>query len=92
MLYFSYVKLVFQENSDNAQLIYATLQTLRGFLSWIPIGYVFENNLIDLITVKVIKDSLWMDIINIGVQGGAHMIVGCEVTPKVGPLVGITLQ
>uniref|UniRef100_A0A915EA02 Exportin-1 n=1 Tax=Ditylenchus dipsaci TaxID=166011 RepID=A0A915EA02_9BILA len=40
------------ENSDNAQLIYATLQTLHGFLDWIPVGYVFENNLIDLITTK----------------------------------------
>lgn len=40
-------------NSDNASLIYATLQTLHGFLDWIPIGYVFENDLIELITVKV---------------------------------------
>ncbi|CAK5072993.1 unnamed protein product [Meloidogyne enterolobii] len=37
------------ENSDNAQLVYATLSTLHGFLDWIPVGYVFENNLIDLI-------------------------------------------
>ena len=37
------------ENSDNAQLIYATLSTLHGFLDWIPVGYVFENTLIDLI-------------------------------------------
>ncbi|KAL3082998.1 hypothetical protein niasHS_010800 [Heterodera schachtii] len=37
------------ENSDNAQLVYATLYTLHGFLDWIPVGYVFENNLIDLI-------------------------------------------
>uniref|UniRef100_A0A914HK84 Importin N-terminal domain-containing protein n=1 Tax=Globodera rostochiensis TaxID=31243 RepID=A0A914HK84_GLORO len=37
------------ETSDNAQLVYATLYTLHGFLDWIPVGYVFENNLIDLI-------------------------------------------
>lgn len=37
------------ENSDNAQLIYATLSTLHGFLDWVPVGYVFENNLIELI-------------------------------------------
>ncbi|CAK5022987.1 unnamed protein product [Meloidogyne enterolobii] len=27
------------ENSDNAQLVYATLSTLHGFLDWIPVGY-----------------------------------------------------
>lgn len=43
----------FQENSDNAQLIFATLQTMHKFLDWVPVGYVFENNLIDLITDRV---------------------------------------
>jgi exportin-1 len=40
------------DSSDNAQLVYATLHTLHGFLNWIPVGYVFENNLIELITTK----------------------------------------
>jgi exportin-1 len=46
------------ENSDNAQLIYATLSTLHGFLDWIPVGYVFENNLIDLI-LKVLTHLIF---------------------------------
>jgi len=34
-------------------LIYATLDTLHGFLNWIPVGYIFEENLLDLIVEKV---------------------------------------
>uniref|UniRef100_A0A915CX89 Importin N-terminal domain-containing protein n=1 Tax=Ditylenchus dipsaci TaxID=166011 RepID=A0A915CX89_9BILA len=41
------------ENADDAKLIYSTLQTLHGFLDWIPVGYIFENNMIDLIATKV---------------------------------------
>lgn len=40
------------EKSDNPQLIYVTLRALHGFLDWIPVGYVFENNLTDLIASK----------------------------------------
>uniref|UniRef100_A0A915DCM7 Exportin-1/Importin-beta-like domain-containing protein n=1 Tax=Ditylenchus dipsaci TaxID=166011 RepID=A0A915DCM7_9BILA len=41
------------ENADDAKLIYSTLQTLHGFLfDWIPVGYIFENNMIDLIATK----------------------------------------
>lgn len=40
------------ENTDNVALIYATLNTLHGFLNWIPVGYIFEENLVDLIVEK----------------------------------------
>lgn len=40
------------ETSENAALVEATLQTLHRFLSWIPVGYIFETNLIDLLTQK----------------------------------------
>lgn len=43
----------FQESSDNAPLVDATLHTLHRFMSWIPIGYIFETSLIDLLTKKV---------------------------------------
>ncbi|CAD5232029.1 unnamed protein product [Bursaphelenchus xylophilus] len=38
------------QSSDNADLVYATLRTLHGFLSWAPVGFIFENSLIELIT------------------------------------------
>ncbi|KAH7694836.1 hypothetical protein AAVH_38112, partial [Aphelenchoides avenae] len=50
------------ESSDNAQLVYATLHTLHGFLNWIPVGYVFENNLVDLITTKFLPYPVFRSI------------------------------
>ncbi|CAD5224178.1 unnamed protein product [Bursaphelenchus okinawaensis] len=38
------------QSSDNADLVYSTLRTLHGFLSWAPVGFIFENSLIELIT------------------------------------------
>uniref|UniRef100_A0A7E4VWL2 Exportin-1 n=1 Tax=Panagrellus redivivus TaxID=6233 RepID=A0A7E4VWL2_PANRE len=40
------------EVTSNGDLVLATLRTLHGFLNWIPIGYVFADNLIDLISQK----------------------------------------
>ena len=37
------------EQADKVSLISATLHTLLRFLNWIPLGYVFETNLIDLL-------------------------------------------
>uniref|UniRef100_A0A9J7XQF1 Exportin-1 n=1 Tax=Cyprinus carpio carpio TaxID=630221 RepID=A0A9J7XQF1_CYPCA len=34
------------ENSQNAPLVHATLETLLRFLNWIPLGYIFETKLI----------------------------------------------
>lgn len=40
------------ENSDNAQLIHSTLETLLRFLNWIPLGYIFETKLITTLIHK----------------------------------------
>ncbi|KAK0406115.1 hypothetical protein QR680_018378 [Steinernema hermaphroditum] len=40
------------ESSESASLIDNTLRTLHRFLSWIPVGYIFETNLITLLTTK----------------------------------------
>ncbi|VDD92203.1 unnamed protein product [Enterobius vermicularis] len=40
------------ESSQNADLVGATLETLYRFLSWIPVGYIYETNLIELLTQK----------------------------------------
>ena len=42
-----------QENSQNASLVEATLDTLLRFLNWIPLGYVFETKLINTLICKV---------------------------------------
>lgn len=42
--------------------MYATLHTLHGFLNWIPVGYVFENNLIDLVTTKFLPYPVFRSI------------------------------
>lgn len=43
-----------QENSENPALVGATLETLLRFLNWIPLGYIFETELIPLLITKVI--------------------------------------
>ena len=45
-----------QENSQNASLVEATLDTLLRFLNWIPLGYVFETKLINTLICKVIEN------------------------------------
>ena len=41
------------DNSQNAPLVGATLETLLRFLNWIPLGYIFETKLITTLIYKV---------------------------------------
>jgi len=34
-------------NSQKPELIRVTLQTLHAFLSWVPLGYIFDSNLVE---------------------------------------------
>lgn len=43
------------ENSGNPGLVGTTLETLLRFLSWIPIGYIFETELIPTLTLKFLN-------------------------------------
>ncbi|KRX21740.1 Exportin-1 [Trichinella nelsoni] len=43
------------ESSTNVMLVEATLNTLLGFLVWIPVGYIFETNLIESLTAKFLS-------------------------------------
>lgn len=47
-----------QENSQNAPLVQATLETLLRFLNWIPLGYIFETKLISTLIYKVLMPEL----------------------------------
>ncbi|ODN05594.1 Exportin-1 [Orchesella cincta] len=43
------------DNSGNPNLVGTTLETLLRFLSWIPIGYIFETELIPTLTLKFLN-------------------------------------
>jgi exportin-1 len=42
------------ERSQKPSLLLATLQTLRAFLTWIPLGYIFGTSMIDTLILKVL--------------------------------------
>ena len=41
------------EKANKSSLIKATLETLLRFLNWIPLGFIFETSLIDMLVTKV---------------------------------------
>lgn len=41
------------EKANKASLIKATLDTLLRFLNWIPLGYIFETNLVESLRSRV---------------------------------------
>jgi len=41
------------EEAQKSSLIKATLETLLRFLNWIPLGYIFETTIIDLLLNRV---------------------------------------
>ena len=41
------------EKAQKVSLIKGTLDTLLKFLNWIPLGYLFETNLIDMLVARV---------------------------------------
>lgn len=56
------------EKATKPSLIKATLDTLLRFLSWIPLGYIFETDLLDLLE-KVEKDYAFL------MEGHMHLTV-----------------
>lgn len=44
-------------STQNSSLIVATLETLHRFLSWIPLGYIFDTPLIGNLIVNVTLHS-----------------------------------
>ena len=43
---YEFFSLYYKANSQQTCLINVTLETLLRFLNWIPLGYIFETNLI----------------------------------------------
>ncbi|XP_064490113.1 exportin-1-like [Ornithodoros turicata] len=50
------------ENSQNALLVHATLETLLRFLNWIPLGYIFETKLISTLVFKFLNVPLFRNV------------------------------
>lgn len=50
------------DNSQNAALVGATLDTLLRFLNWIPLGYIFETKLIHTLVFKFLTVPLFRNI------------------------------
>ncbi|XP_056639839.1 exportin-1 [Diorhabda sublineata] len=50
------------ENSQNPPLINATLETLLRFLNWIPLGYIFETNLINTLIFKFLPVPMFRNV------------------------------
>ncbi|XP_044732330.1 exportin-1 [Chrysoperla carnea] len=50
------------ENSQNAPLVAATLDTFLLFLNWIPLGYIFETKLIDTLVFKFLPVPLFRNV------------------------------
>ncbi|XP_063242041.1 exportin-1 isoform X2 [Bacillus rossius redtenbacheri] len=50
------------DNSQNAALVDATLETLLRFLNWIPLGYIFETELISTLIYKFLNVPLFRNV------------------------------
>ena len=50
------------DNSNNASLVGATLDTLLKFLNWIPLGYIFETKLIQTLILKFLTVPMFRNV------------------------------
>jgi len=50
------------DNSNNAALVGATLETLLKFLNWIPLGYIFETKLIQTLILKFLTVPMFRNV------------------------------
>ncbi len=45
------------DKASKPSLIKATLETLLRFLNWIPLGYIFETNIVEILLTRVCTAS-----------------------------------
>lgn len=50
------------DNSQNAPLVNATLNTLLCFLNWIPLGYIFETELVNQLIFKFLNLPMFRNV------------------------------
>ncbi|KAF8738531.1 hypothetical protein AX14_011182 [Amanita brunnescens Koide BX004] len=70
------------EEAQKTSLIRATLETLLRFLNWIPLGYIFETTIIDLLLTRFLEDSEFRNVTLKCLAEIAALNVGPEYDPK----------
>ncbi|XP_058803182.1 exportin-1 [Phymastichus coffea] len=50
------------DNSQNVPLVAVTLETLLRFLNWIPLGYIFETKLINILIFKFLNVPIFRNV------------------------------
>lgn len=61
---FDLCKTILGQNNTNAHLIRATLETLQKFICWIPVQFVYQQDLVQLLQANVIhaEEGLQSDV------------------------------
>ncbi|KAJ3339499.1 Karyopherin transporter [Gonapodya sp. JEL0774] len=71
------------ETATKVSLVRATLETLLRFLSWIPLGYIFETNIIQILRDRFLEVIIFRNITLKCLTEIASLSVPPEYTPKV---------
>ncbi|KAF7293601.1 Importin N-terminal domain-containing protein [Mycena indigotica] len=70
------------EEAQKSSLIKATLETLLRFLNWIPLGYIFETTIIDLLLNRFLEAPDFRNVTLQCLAVIAALKVGVEYDPK----------
>ncbi|KAF8590540.1 hypothetical protein K439DRAFT_1651189 [Ramaria rubella] len=70
------------EKAQKTSLIKATLETLLRFLNWIPLGYIFETTLIDMLLERFLETPEFRNVTLKCLSEIAALSVGPEYDPK----------
>ncbi|KAG8217548.1 CRM1 C terminal-domain-containing protein [Butyriboletus roseoflavus] len=70
------------EEAQKTSLIKATLETLLRFLNWIPLGYIFETTIIDLLLNRFLEAPEFRNVTLKCLAEIAGLNVGPEYDPK----------
>ncbi|KAI0315517.1 CRM1 C terminal-domain-containing protein [Amylostereum chailletii] len=70
------------EEASKASLIKATLETLLRFLNWIPLGYIFETTVVDILIQRFLEIPDFRNITLKCLAEVAGLSVGPEYDPK----------
>ncbi|KAF8162898.1 CRM1 C terminal-domain-containing protein [Crassisporium funariophilum] len=70
------------EEAQKTSLIKATLETLLRFLNWIPLGYIFETTIIDLLLNRFLEAPEFRNVTLKCLAEIAALNVGAEYDPK----------
>lgn len=70
------------EEAQKSSLIKATLETLLRFLNWIPLGYIFETTIIDLLLHRFLEAPDFRNVTLKCLAEIAALNVGPEYDPK----------